>query len=153
MITKLQKKVKNGGFMENLGEKIYQVLKVPQVYSLATVTEQKPWVRYIMGYASPDLEIRFVTSLKTRKISHIEKNPEVHLSCGAKDSETTEAYLQIQGKARISTDPELCQKMWNDNLKVYFSGPEDPNYCVVVIRPYRIEYQTLTNMTPEIWEA
>jgi hypothetical protein len=33
-----------------------------------------------------------------------------------------------------------------------FSGPDSPNYVVCKITPYRIEYQKMVMMTPEIWE-
>lgn len=59
------------------------------------------------------------------------KNPEVHLTTGVKSIETAESYLQIQG---------------------VFSGPDDPNYCVCRITPYRIEYHKMGPVPAEVWE-
>jgi general stress protein 26 len=106
-----------------------------------------------MGFGADDLSIRFVTSLQTRKIAHIKSNSEVHLACGAASPEETERYLQISGTAEVTTDETERNLCWNDNLKAYFSGPDDPTYCVVVVKPYRIEYSTMTEMMPKVWEA
>lgn len=42
--------------------------------------------------------------------------------------------------------------MWTDSLNHYFTGPDDPDYCVGIIEPTRIELFT-TAQTPEVWEA
>ena len=121
---------------------------------LATINEEgNPWVRYIVGIPGEDLSIRFVTHLGTRKVAHIKRNPEVHFCCGAKTLESTENYLQIAGRAEISTDEQERRRLWNDNLKAYFSGPDDPNYCVVIVKPYRIELMGMSEMVPQVWEA
>ena len=97
--------------MTDLEEKIYEAIKIPQLMSLATVTEDgKPWVRYIMGFGSEDLAIRFVTSLKSRKVAQIKNNPEVHLVGGASVLEQTKNYLQISGRTEITTDEEERQR-------------------------------------------
>jgi general stress protein 26 len=142
--------------MDELKEKILAAIKIPQLMPLATVTEDgKPWVRYVMGSGADDLTIRFVTSLQTRKVAQMKNNPEVHLTCGATSSslQETEHYLQISGKAEVTTDEAERNLCWNDHLKAYFSGPDDPAYCVVIVKPYRIEYCTMTEMVPKVWEA
>ena len=140
--------------MDELKEKILAVIKTPQLMSLATVTEDgKPWVRYVMGFGADDMSIRFVTSLRSRKVAQIKNNSEVHLTCGAASLEEAEQYLQICGQAEITTDEAERNLCWDDVLKAYFSGPDDPTYCVVIVKPYRIEYYTMTEMMPEVWEA
>ena len=42
---------------------------------------------------------------------------------------------------------------WFDDLNNYFSGPEDPNYCVVIIKPSKIELGTMGSVEPEIWKS
>ena len=122
--------------------------------SLATVTEDgKPWVRYVTGWGLEDLTIQFVTSLSSRKVGHIRHNPEVHLICGAKDAESLVTHLQISGRAQFTTAEEVRQRYWSDELKAHFSVPDDPTYCVGVVKPYRIEYYSLAEMRPELWEA
>jgi len=140
--------------MSDLKKRIYGAIKKPQIMPLATVTEdEKPWVRYITGWGSEDLTIRFITSLQSRKVGQIKRNPEVHLTCGAQTAESTENYLQISGRARFTTDKKERQRFWKDELKAYFSGPDDPTYCICVIKPYRIESYGMTQSGPEVWES
>jgi general stress protein 26 len=140
--------------MDDLKANIYNVIKTPQLMPIATITEEgNPWVRYVVGFGGEDLSIRFVTSLQTRKAAHIKKNPEVHMTCGAKDLDSTENYLQIAGRAEITTDEQERQLLWHDELKNYFSGPDDPNYCIVIVKPYRIELMGMTEMVPLVWQA
>ncbi len=81
----------------------------------------------------------------------MKKNPEVHLTCGVTSPESADSYLQIQGHAEVTTDEAERRAYWKDELKRYFSGPEDPNYCVVKVTPYRIEYMAPGSMEPEVW--
>jgi general stress protein 26 len=140
--------------MTDLKETIYDIIKIPQLMGLATVTDDgKPWVRYVMGFGAEDLTIRFVTGLQSRKVEQIKNNPEVHVICGGSTLEETEYYVQISGTADITTDKEERHGIWNDHLKAYFSGPDDPNYCIGIVKPYRIEYYTMKEMAPQVWEA
>jgi general stress protein 26 len=138
--------------MDNVKQKIFDAAKELQLINFATITEDgKPRVRYVVGKADNDLVFRFCTHLQTNKVSQIKKNPNVHISLGAKDLETTKHWLQVEGIAKISTDKAERESFWFDELKNYFKGSDDPNYCVVITRPSRIEYGTMGSMTPEVW--
>lgn len=44
----------------------------------------------------------------------------------------SETYnITLTGIIEIVTDPIIKNEMWYDGLKNHFSGPEDPNYCVL----------------------
>jgi len=122
---------------------------------LATVTEDgKPWVRYVTPMADENLTLWMATFIRSRKVAQIRKNSEVHLTLGVTTMETAESYLQIQGRAEILTDEKTKKTVWLDQLKAIFSGPDDPNYVVCRITPYRIEYQKMApGAPPEVWEA
>lgn len=140
--------------MDELKSRIYALLKDKQLMPVATLTEDdKPWVRYVVGVGSEDLTVRFVTSLQTRKIAHIRRNPDVHMAFGASSMESTGCYGQIMGTAEITTEKEERDRMWDDALQDYFNGPDDPNYCVVIIKPRRIELMGMSEMMPQVWEA
>lgn len=62
-------------------------------------------------------------------------------------------YRQIEGVATVVTGEAERHAFWNPALAKIFSGPDDPNYGVIVILPYRIEYQTMGAMTPEICDV
>lgn len=139
--------------MSDLKQRIADAAKELQLLNFATVTEDgKPWVRYVVGKADDALLFRFCTHLETRKVAQIRKNPNVHISLGAADVETAQHWLQVEGTAEISTDSTERHSFWFDELVSYFTGPDDPNYCIVIVRPSRIEFGTLGSMTPEVWE-
>jgi general stress protein 26 len=139
--------------MNDLVKKILEIIKQPQLANFATITtDGKPWCRYVMAIGSDDLSLRFATFLKSRKIEQIKKNHEVHINCGVNCITEMMPYLQIQGIARVSTDKAEKEAFWNEEMKDYFSGPSDPNYAVVIIEPYRIEYIDVDKWQPEVWQ-
>lgn len=138
---------------QDLKQKIIAKLSGPTLCTLATVTEDgKPWVRYVAPFADENLTLWLATFINSRKVGQIKKNPEVHLTTGVVALETAESYLQIQGRAEILTDQAAKNAVWNDFLKQIFTGPDDPNYAVCKINPYRIEYQGMGMVPAEIWE-
>ncbi len=137
--------------MTDLKSKIKERFDKFPMLSLATLTEDvKPWVRYVMSRVDDDLTVRFSTFVGSRKIAHIKNNQEVHITCGVASMGDGDAYLQVQGKAKINTSTEDRNDYWDDKLKAFFTSPDDPNYCVVVVKPYRIEYMAMASMTPEV---
>jgi len=138
--------------MPDLKQRILQILRPPQLASFATLTGPgKPWVRYVFCQADEDLTVRFATFRNSRKVAQILGDPEVHLTCGA-GSPGQPHYLQIQGLAEFHTDPAERHRFWKGSLQCYFKGPDDPNYGVVVVRPYRIELCTPGSLLPEVWD-
>lgn len=140
--------------MGELKARIYELTKEFQVMNLATITgDGKPWVRYVAGRADAELVFRFCTSLCSNKVGQMRSNPNVHLSLGAKDLMTTKNWLQVQGTAEITTEKNERDAFWFDGLKEHFKGPEDPNYCIVIIKPTRIELGAMTAAGMEVWQA
>ena len=139
--------------MSELKTKITESLKKLQLANLATITgDGLPWTRYVMIAGDDDLTLRCATFLAARKVRQIEQNPEVHLSCGVMNPMEIKPYYQIQGRAEIVTDAAERAAFWNPSIESIFSGPDDPNYAIVVIRPYRIECWTPPEMEPEVLE-
>lgn len=139
--------------MSDLKQRIIDVVRELQLINFATITEDgKPWVRYVMGKADSELVFRFCTHLESRKVAQIRKTPDVHIPLGVTSLETAKNWVQVQGTAEISTDKAERDSFWFDDLKNYFTGPDDPSYCVVIIKPSRIEFGTMGITTPEIWE-
>jgi general stress protein 26 len=138
--------------MENLTDRIYRILERPVLAALATVTaDGKPWVRYVMAMAGPDLVVRCATFVSARKVRQIADNPEVHLTCGVTNPAEVSPYLQIQGRAELNISRDTRHAFWTDMLLSIFAGPDDPEYGVVEITPYYIEYCTSGSFEPEIW--
>jgi len=141
--------------MKDITKRILKVFeKEPLIGSFATVTEEgKPWVRYIsLDVNKEDFSIQFATFIHSRKVKQIEKNPEVHITCGDVDLENPSDYLQIQGTATVSTEQKDKDALWNEMLAQYFQTPTNPDYAVVTVKPYRIEVWGLEMMEPLVWE-
>ena len=139
--------------MSELKQKIWAKMNQPTLAALSTITEEgKPWVRYCTPWFDENLNIWMATSIHSRKVGQIKKNPEVHLTVGITTMETAESYLQIQGRAEVLTDASTKKAAWFALLENIFSGPDDPNYCVLKITPYRIEYQTMGMAPAKVWE-
>ena len=140
--------------MSDLKQRIFDAGREFQLLNFATITEDgRPWVRYVVGKAYDDLTFRFCTHKQTKKIAEIRKNPNVHISLGAANIETATHWLQVVGTAAITNSKEERHSFWFEQLKNYFSGPDDPNYCIIIVKPSRIEYGTMGSMTPEVWES
>ncbi len=139
--------------MSELQEQIYQMFTTPQLASLATLTEDgKPWSRYVMTHADRDLTLRIATFVQANKVKQIRANPEVHLNCGVSSLESARQFLQIAGRAQVSTREDDRHAIWSDGLKSYFSGPDDPNMAVIIVKPYRIEHHSMQARQPRVWE-
>lgn len=140
--------------MSDLKERILQIMEQPQLAGLATITpDGKPWVRCVMVVAAPDMTVRCATFAAARKVQQIQKNPEVHVTCGVTDPRNMGPYLQIQGRAALNTGKEARHGFWSEMLAPIFSGPDDPNYAVLEIKPYYVEYWSPGVHQPEVWQA
>jgi len=139
--------------MPTLKEQITAIITPLQLSSLATLANGKPWVRYVMTTGGDDLSVRFATFAGSRKVAQIAANPEVHVTLGVSDPANMTPYLQIQGRARFSTEAAERHGFWSGMLANYFSGPDDPNYGVVIVTPYRIELAQAGVPEPEVWTA
>ncbi|MFH1453131.1 MAG: pyridoxamine 5'-phosphate oxidase family protein [Armatimonadota bacterium] len=124
---------------DELKTKILSVLQNPTMTSFATVKDGKPWVRYVMLHTKDNLDMYFTTSKKSRKIAQINQNPNCHITAGGSPTDFTNPYLQIEGKAEILEDPSIKKEFWSDYLGKLFTGPEDPDYVIVHIKPEIIE--------------
>lgn len=140
--------------MTELKQKIYDLLKVPQVSGFATITEEgRPWVRYVVTVADEDLNIRFATCADSRKVAQLAANPNIHLTAGCTSLTEISPYMQIEGTAEFTQDEKERHDFWDDGLAAYFDGPDAPNYGVVIICPTRIELIAPPAMQPVIWTA
>jgi general stress protein 26 len=140
--------------MSGIKEKIIEKMKEHTLASLATITEDnKPWARYVIITADEQMNIWFATFEGSRKTRQIAGNPEVHLTLGVTEVQTAASWLQIQGHAEILKDAETKNAVWYDLLTSIFTGPDDPNYVVCKVTPYRIEYFMMNQREPEVWVA
>ena len=140
--------------MTDLRSRIQGILSTPQLSSLATITlDAEPWARYVMAAGAADMRNRCASFACARKVEQIRANPLVHLTCGVTDPAAMSPYLQVQGRAVFTMDHDERHAFWYPMLQQVFEGPDDPNYGVIIITPYRVEYCVPGVMQPEVWEA
>jgi general stress protein 26 len=125
--------------MSDLKQRIFDAAKGLQLMNIATVTEDgKPRVRYVVGRADEDMAMRFSTHLDSSKIRQLKMNPTVAITMGATKI-GSDRWLQLEGVAEVSTTEAERRGFWFEGLKAHFAGPDDPRYCIVIVRPTRIE--------------
>src|SRR6266568_714752 len=93
--------------------------------------------------ARPDREaglIFFVTDIRSHKEDEIEAEHDVCLvfiDAGEK------AYLSITARAEVLHDHAKAVEIWKTTDNAWWQGPQDPNVCVLRVRP----------VTAELWDG
>jgi general stress protein 26 len=138
--------------MADLEVRIRDIITQPQLSSLATITEEgQPWVRYVMAVGDDSMTLRCATFVEARKVKQIAAHPEVHLTSGVTNPMAMKPYVQVQGRAAFTTAKDARHAFWNATLAPIFDGPDDPQYGVIEITPYRIELWSPGSFEPEVW--
>src|SRR3954470_7799929 len=84
--------------------------------------------------------IWFVTDLRSGKEHEIEAGHDVGLVfIDAK----AKAYLSITARAEVKRDHAKAAEIWKRTDNMWWSGPDDPNVCVLRVRP----------LTAELWDG
>ncbi|GAA5416414.1 general stress protein 26 [Paraliobacillus ryukyuensis] len=122
---------------QKMKETVLKILEDHQIGTLATVENNKPYSRY-MTFFNEAYTLYTATNKETHKVEDIEENPNVHILIGYTFDGIGDEFLEIEGKAEIHDEEAMKHKLWNDHLKSWFSGPDDPNYIVLKITPVEI---------------
>jgi len=134
-----------------LKDKIIKLISKTQLASLATTENGKPWVRYMIMSGESDLTLYTTTFSSARKVQQIKENSNVNVIIGGDQENFKNPHINVQAIAQIAADLETKKKFWDDHLKRFFSGPEDPNFSVIKISPQVIEYTSGDALKPEIY--
>jgi general stress protein 26 len=102
-----------------------------------------------MLFFHEDLTLYAATNKHTHKVEDIEENPNVHILVGLEGNGFSSSYCEIEAKATLEDSKELRSKFWNDQLKEWMSGPEDPNYLLLKMTPSIIRYFDQAGDGPE----
>jgi general stress protein 26 len=138
---------------EELKEKIIELVKNVQLGTLATIDDTKPWARYMVVRHDEELVFYTNTFAQSRKVEQIKKNNNVHLVIGGDPHNWKAPYLNMEAKAELLSAPQDKEKYWEDMLRQYFQGPQDPNFIVIKILPTSIEYVDPETHKPQIYKV
>jgi len=136
---------------EILKGKILDIIKNYPVGSVATIKDEKPWVRYMAMQPEDDLTLYSTSFAVSRKIKQINNNNNINIAFGADPKNWELPYVNVEGSAEILTDLETKQKCWHEMLSQFFSGPDDPDYVVIKVTPRAIEYMPAGVHEPEVY--
>ena len=76
--------------------------------------------------------LTFCTGLGSPKVDRIKKCNRASVCFNS-----AEYNITLSGTIEILTDSEVKKEMWYGGLTNHFSGPEDPNYCVLKFKTER----------------
>jgi general stress protein 26 len=87
----------------------------------------------------PDCDLWFVTSEDTPKVDEIERDAHVNV-CAYRPSDR--AYISISATARIVRDPQLVQRLWKPDWRLWFATEErvDGRIVILKLKVGRAEY-------------
>jgi general stress protein 26 len=134
-----------------LKKNILKVIAGPHVAAVATLSEGKPEVRFVVLEGQPDLSLVGATMKASRKVGQLKKNPVVGISIWS-GKEFSDPYIVFRGKAEIHEDLQTKKKHWNPMYEQYFKTVNNPDYVVIVFLPAEIEYIAQGSMQPEVWK-
>ena len=77
-------------------------------------------------------EVSFCTGLQSNKALRAGKCARASVCFNGPEHNIT-----LVGDVEIVTDPQVKQAMWYEPLRRHYSGPEDPQYCVLRFRTRR----------------
>lgn len=114
---------------------------------LATVEENKPYVRPMMPYLTEEGDLLLALLGRSRTIAHIKANPNVELCFVDRKM----WYARVSGTAVMTEDLSKKQMVFENvpMLRQYFAGPEDPNFHLAVIDIKTVEAMTPHSRAPE----
>jgi general stress protein 26 len=128
-----------------LRDKILDVMGGVNISAFATVQSDShpvPRVRYVATVGFPDLSMKIATHKSSVKMSHIKNNPKGCIATwNGKDFEDVDKpYVIMDTEIEILDDEKSKNEFWDPMLENYFSGPDDPEYVIMNLKPYSIEY-------------
>ena len=122
-------------------ERVWQIIEKVGVCMLTT--------KFAGGLRARPLEARperdagiiwFVTDLRSGKEHEIEAAHEVGLVF---IDPKERAYLSLTARAEVERDHAKAAEIWRSTDNVWWNGPDDPNVCVLRVRP----------ITAELWDG
>ncbi|MBP1970210.1 general stress protein 26 [Virgibacillus natechei] len=127
---------------------VEEILKSNYVGPMATVKNNKPHSRY-MTFFSEGLKLYTLTSKETDKAEETEANPFTHILLGYEGEGFGDEYVEYEGKVSLNNSEELKKELWNDKMKLYFDGPEDPELVLLEINPTAIRVMNKQGEAPK----
>lgn len=119
----------NEKIIERAGEVIAEKINnsAQNFCTLALInTDGYPYTTTISIKKADGIRWLILTTGKSAKTDMIERCNKASICVNA-----AEYHIALTGTIELLTDPDVKKELWNDNMKEYYSGWDDPNYCVL----------------------
>lgn len=133
---------------QQLRQEVIKVLDESKVGTLSTVQNNKPHSRY-MTFFHDNLTLYTPTSKETHKAEEINNNPNVHILLGYAGEGYGDAYVEVEGTAKLNETDEWKKELWNEHFAKWFEGPEDPNFVLLEIKPSLVRLMNKEDKEPQ----
>jgi general stress protein 26 len=133
---------------QSMKKKVNQMMDENHVGTLATIRDQKPFTRF-MNFTHDDLTLYTATNRHTHKVEDISQNPSVHILLGNEEHSWHDSYMEIEARAELTDDSTLKERCWDEHLREWLDGPNDPNYVVLKLTPEKIRIFEEAGKNPE----
>ena len=129
-------------------EEVYDLIKDAGYCILATVEDNKPKARPMMPCLNDEGEMLLACLASCRTINQVKVNPNVELCY----LDRMMRFARVSGTAQVGEDSGKKEYVWNNipMLRQYFTGPEDEQFILIMIKIERIEVMTPQQKDPEI---
>ena len=123
--------------------------------ALATVHNNEPRGRMVHPTWDGDT-LWLATGPETPKAQQIRENPMVDIQYQVAPPDFV--HVMVRGRAEIVTDPADKQHAWDvidyDLTEFGSTGPDDPNFCPIKIRPTRVELSEMFgSQNKRVWRG
>lgn len=128
-----------------------KILNDSKIGTMATIQQNKPHSRY-MTFFNDEFILYTATSKKTHKVEEVQKNPNTHILIGYEGKGLGDSFLEIEGTVEESDEENLKEKVWNADLKGWFTGPDDPDLTILKITPTQVRVMNTKGEEPQVIE-
>jgi general stress protein 26 len=121
-------------------DEVWRHLKASQCVYLATAEADQPRVRPVT-LLDIDRKFWIATGTRSAKARQMLRNPNVEF-CLPLSEECGAGYVRVAGVANVISDRQIRERIGSKIpfLTDYWSGPDDPSFCLIRITRVEIEY-------------
>ena len=123
---------------ENDVERVWELIASIWICMLSTWNGNRLHSRPMGAFVRRNENAVYVLADRRRhKGDEIHQYPQV---CLAFAETRGQKYVSISGIAEVSFDREKIKELWSIPAKVWWDSPEDPNICVIKVKPEEAEF-------------
>ncbi len=115
---------------------ITKVLNESKIGVLSTSKDNIPNARYMWFY-NDGLTLYAKTNEQSPKYEELLENPVAHVLLGFNDG-SDRVFVEVLGDVEIVDDQKIIDWLWEEQDKIYFDNPENPDLTALKITPKKI---------------